>query len=176
MEPGIAHLRFNLKINELQRKYILAEIDHGYQRGKSSNIRPYVLGLLILFGLFTFRVIAQFIQFVYPVDFLPAYEAWHSGALPYGILLMTQGVILAVCLRIVWSAYKGTLVSSRQKGKILIGLGIIYLVSMSARLMVGLTIGSDHYWFGAMLPTIFHIVLASFMIVYGRFHFGMNQE
>ena len=140
------------------------------------TLQKYALVLLVLTGLFAFRVIAQLIQFIYPVSFLPPFTAWHSGALPYGVLVMTQGVILAVCLRIVWSTYKGTLVASRQKGKILIGLGIIYLVSMSARLMVGLTIGSDHYWFGAMLPTIFHIVLASFMIVYGRFHFGMNQE
>ena len=154
----------------------MAEIDEGSRRGGTSNTRQYVLSLLILSGLFAFRVIAQFIQFVYPVSFLPAYEAWHSGALPYGILVIAQGIILAVCLRIVWVAYKGTLVASRQKGSILVGLGIVYLLSMCARLIVGLTIGSDHYWFGAILPTIFHIVLASFMIVYGRFHSVMSQE
>ncbi len=154
----------------------MAEIDNGSQRGKSSNIRPYVLVLLILSGLFAFRVIAQLIQFVYPVSFLPSYAAWHSGALPYGVLLMTQGGILAVCLRIVWSVFKGTIVASRQKGNILLGIGIIYLVSMGARLMIGLTIGSDHFWFGAMLPTFFHIVLASFLIVYGRFHVVVSRE
>ncbi len=170
MEHGIVHLQFNLKINELLRKYILAEIDNGSQREKSSNIRPYVLVLLILFGLFAFRVIAQLLQFIYPVSFLPSYEAWHSGALPYAVLLMTQGIILAMCLRIAWGVFKGTIVASRQKGKILLGVGFIYFVSMGARLMIGLTIASDHYWFGAVLPTFFHMVLASFLIVYGRFH------
>ncbi len=154
----------------------MAEIDNGSQRGKSRNIRPYVLVLFILSGLFAFRVIAQLIQFVYPVSFLPPYTAWHSGALPYGVLLMTQGVILAVCLRIVWSVFKGTVLASRQKGTILLGVGVIYLVSMGARLMIGLTIGSDHFWFGAMLPTFFHIVLASFFIVYGRFHAVVSRE
>lgn len=154
----------------------MAEINKGSQRGKSSIIRPYVLVLLILSGLFAFRVIAQLIQFVYPVSFLPPYTAWHSGALPYGVLLMTQGVILAVCLRIVWSVFKGTIVASRQKGNILLGLGAIYLVSMGVRLIIGLTVASDHFWFGAMLPTIFHIVLASFLIVYGRFHAFIARE
>ena len=139
------------------------------------NIHQYALTLLILTALFAFRVIAQLIQFVYPVSFLPSYAAWHSGALPYGVLLLTQGVILAVCLRIVWGVFKGTIVASRQKGKILLGMGIIYLVSMGARLMIGLTIASDHFWFGSMLPTFFHMVLASFLIVYGRFHALVSQ-
>ncbi len=136
----------------------------------------YAVVLATLMGLFTFRVIAQLIQFVDPVSFLPPYTTWHSGALPYGVLLMTQGVILALCLRIVWSVFKGTVVASRQKGTILLGIGVIYLISMGVRLMIGLTIASDHFWFGAMLPTFFHIVLASFLIVYGRFHVAVFRE
>ncbi len=154
----------------------MAEIDDEPRRGKTHNIHQYVLILLILSGLFAFRVIAQLIQFVYPVSFLPSYAAWHSGALPYAVLLMTQGLILSVCLRIVWGVFKGTIVASRQKGKILLGVGIIYLVSMGVRLMIGLTIASDHFWFGAMLPTFFHMVLASFLIVYGRFHAVGSRE
>ena len=136
----------------------------------------YAFVLLILSGLFAFRVTAQLIQFVYPVSFLPSYAAWHSGALPYGVLLLAQDVILAVCLRVVWSVFQGTVIASRQKGNILLGLGAIYLLSMGVRLMIGLTVASDHFWFGATLPTIFHIVLASFLIVYGRFHAFIVRE
>jgi hypothetical protein len=107
--------------------------------------RQYAWVLLILTGLFAFRVIAQLIQFVYPIDFLLPYAVWHSGALPYGLLVGIQGVILAACLRIVWGVFKGTLAPSRQKGKILFALGIIYLLGMCIRLIVGLTIVPDHY-------------------------------
>ena len=85
-------------------------------------------------------------------------------------------MILAACLRIVWGIFKGRLVPSVHKGKILVALGNIYLLGMCARLMVGLTIAPDHYWFGATLPTVFHMVLASFVIIYGRFHYIASQS
>ncbi len=154
----------------------MIEIDDEARCGETRNLHQYALSLLILSGLFAFRVIAQLIQFVYPVSFLPSYAAWHSGALSYGVLLLTQGVILAVCLRVVWRVFQGTVVASRQKGNMLLALGLIYLVSMCIRLMIGLTIASDHFWFAAMLPTLFHIVLASFLIVYGRCHVVISRE
>jgi len=138
--------------------------------------RQYAFLLLMLTGLFGFRVMAQLVQVWHPVDFLPPYSVWHSGALPYGLLVGMQGVILAACLRIVWGVFKGTLAPSRQKGKILFVLGIIYLLAMCTRLIVGLMIAPDHYWFGATLPTVFHLVLASFLILYGRFHYIASQS
>lgn len=132
--------------------------------------RLYAGVLFLLASLFAFRVLAQLVQFVYPVDFLPPYSAWHSGALPYGWLVCAQGVILGVCLRIVWGLKKGTIFPTERKGKILLTLGTIYLVGMCIRLIVGLTIAPNHYWFGALLPTVFHLVLASFVVIYGRFH------
>jgi len=137
--------------------------------------RQYAFVLLMLTGLFGFRVLAQLVQFWHPVDFLPPYSVWHSGALPYGWLVAAQVVILATCLRVVWGIFKGTIDPSTQKGKILLALGSIYLLGMCARLFVGLTIAPDHYWFGATLPTVFHLVLASFLILYGRFHYIASQ-
>jgi len=132
--------------------------------------RRYALVLWILTVLFCFRVFAQLVQVWYPGEFLPAFDRWHSETLPYGLLVGVQGVILAACLRIVWGVFKGTIAPSTQKGEILFALGTIYLVGMCTRLFVGLTIAPDHYWFGATLPTVFHLVLASFIMVYGRFH------
>ena len=138
--------------------------------------RQYAFVLLMLTGLFGFRVVAQMVQVWHPIDFLPPYSVWHSGALPYGLLVGVQGVILAACLRIVWGIFKGTIAPSRQKGKILFALGSIYLLGMCTRLVVGLTLAPDHYWFGATLPTVFHLVLASFLILYGRFHYIASQS
>jgi hypothetical protein len=94
------------------------------------NSRQYVLILLVLTGLFGFRVIAQLVQFFYPADFFPPYAVWHSGVLPYGWLVGVQGVILMVCLRIVFCVKRGTIVPSGRKGTFLITLGIIYLLVM----------------------------------------------
>jgi len=141
-----------------------------------ADSKRYALALLVLTGLFAFRVVAQLIQVWYPVEYLPTFDRWHSGALPYGLLVGVQGVILAACLRIVWRVFKRTIAPSTQKGKILFALGIIYLLGMCTRLIVGLTVAPDHYWFGATLPTVFHLVLASFLILYGRFHYIASQS
>jgi hypothetical protein len=159
-----------LKINFFRRMTMRAGSDC------QMTSQQYAFVLLMLTGLFGFRVVAQLVQAWHPVDFLPPYSVWHSGALPYGLLVGVQGVILAACLRIVWGVFKGTLAPSRQKGKILFPLGTIYLLAMCTRLLVGLTIAPDHYWFGATLPTVFHLVLASFLILYGRFHYITSQS
>ena len=138
-------------------------------------VRRYALVLGLLSLLFSFRVVAQLVQVWYPVEFLPAFERWHSGALPYGWLVGVQGLILVGCLRIVWGVNKGTIASSERKGKILFVLGIIYLLTMCVRLIVGLAIAPNHFWFGATLPTLFHLVLGSFVTLYGRFHSLASQ-
>jgi len=136
----------------------------------------YALALGLLAGLFGFRVVVQMVQVWFPVEFLPAFERWHSGALPYGWLVGAQGVILVVCLRIVWAVKNGTMAPLERQGKILFALGMVYLITMCVRLIVGVAIAPDHYWFGATLPTVFHLVLASFVIVYGQFHQRASQR
>jgi hypothetical protein len=135
-----------------------------------NSARWYALALFMLTGLFMFRVVAQLIQVWHPVTVLPSFETWQSGALPYPMLLMFQVAILWVCLRIVWLMFNKVVVAVPKKGRILLYLGGLYLVVMSIRLMIGLTVAPDHFWFGAVLPTIFHFVLAIFMLVYGWYH------
>ena len=57
----------------------------------------------------------------------------------------------------------------------LLVIGWFYFGLMGIRLIVGLTIAPDHYWFSARLPTVFHMVLASFILVYGRFHLAAGR-
>ena len=147
----------------------------GTGTNRPAIFQHYVWVLLSLTGLFAFRVIAQLVQLISPVNFLPPYAVWHSGALPYIWLVGVQGVILVICLRIVWKIHRGAIAPSRRQGRILFVLGGIYLLSMCARLIVGVTIAPNHYWFGAILPTIFHLVLASFVMLYGRFHVITSQ-
>ncbi len=140
------------------------------------TFQPYALLLLVLTGLFAFRVLAQLVQVLHPVSFLPPYEDWHSGALPYGWLVGAQGVILVVCVLVVWGINNNTITPSERKGKILLGVGMVYFLGMCVRLIVGVAIVPDHYWFGAILPTIFHVVLASFVMVYGHFHCKISRS
>jgi hypothetical protein len=49
-----------------------------------------------LFALFLFRVLAQLIQYVTPVSFLPPFERWQGSGLSYPVLLGSQIAILAV--------------------------------------------------------------------------------
>ncbi|MBT8004237.1 MAG: hypothetical protein HN578_15100, partial [Rhodospirillales bacterium] len=58
--------------------------------------RRYVPWMLSLTGMFVFRVLAQFLQFVYPVDFLPPFENWHGEVLPYPVLVGFQIAIVVI--------------------------------------------------------------------------------
>ena len=133
-------------------------------------VRPYVWGLCLLAILFAFRVMAQLLQAWFPVSYLPAFDSWHSDTVPYGWLLGTQVLILVWCLRIVWNMFEHRVILSRKKGSLLLIVGLLYFGVMSIRFVLGLTVASDHEWFGATLPTMFHLVLASFVILYGRVH------
>jgi phosphatidylglycerophosphate synthase len=132
--------------------------------------REYTIVLTALLLLFCFRVLAQLIQAWYSVTFLPPFEAWESGALPYWLLVLSQTVVIVVCIRVIWRMHKGLTIPSSARGKVLLILGSVYFSLMCVRLIIGLTVATDHFWFGAKLPTAFHFVLAGFVLVYGRYH------
>lgn len=113
---------------------------------------------------------AQLIQSWHPLTVLPSFEAWQSGAVPYSLLLGVQVVIVGCCLRIVWRLFKGQARPETKIGRIWLSLAGMYFLVMGIRLIVGFAVAPDHFWFGATLPTMFHFVLAAFVLVYGRFH------
>jgi hypothetical protein len=127
--------------------------------------------LTILLLLFCCRVFAQLLQAWSPVEALPPFETWASGAIPYWLLVASQVMIIVACVRAIWRLHRGVIVPSMKTGKILLVLGGIYAGLMSGRLIIGLTVATDHFWFSARFPTFFHLVLAGFVLVYGWFHF-----
>ena len=124
-------------------------------------------GLLLMFSL---RVFAQLLQAWSPVEALPPFEAWASGALSYWVLVICQVLIIIACARVIWRLSRGLIMPSVATGKFLLSLGGIYFGLMCLRLIIGLTVATGHYWFSARLPTFFHLVLAGFVLVYGWFH------
>ncbi|MCA9472666.1 MAG: hypothetical protein MRJ96_00905 [Nitrospirales bacterium] len=136
----------------------------------------YGVVLSILLVMFCGRVMAQLIQAIYPLSFLPSFDSWHSGALPYGVLVLAQFIIIGICVHVIRGLFNLTIVPSLRRGNMLLGLGGVYLGGMMLRLILGLTIARNHFWFGAVLPTIFHVVLATFLLVYGHFHYRYGHS
>ena len=127
--------------------------------------------LWVLLGLFCVRVAAQLIQALAPVSLLPAFQAWHSPALPYPLLVATQVVIITVYAWIACGIQAGRTQPDRRLGRWLLGLGGVYFAFMLVRLVLGTTLLQET-WFDALIPSGFHLVLAALLLVVGSFHFG----
>lgn len=127
-------------------------------------IEPESLLLCALTALFAFRVFVQLLQFVNPIAILPGFVSWQSGALAYPLLLPIQLALLAamiwVCYRLTGAKRKPVPTLSRH----LAVIGAFYVVVMLGRLIGGQTVFADHFWMDAALPTVFHFVLAAFLL------------
>lgn len=132
--------------------------------------RQIATGLWVLLALFAGRVVAQPAQLWLHIPWLPAFDTWHSGALPYWLLLSLQLLILCVQARIAVAVGAGRVTPSRRAAWWWLILGSIYFAAMLARLGLGATVLASSHWFSAWLPTVFHLVLASFVLLVGIFH------
>ena len=137
--------------------------------------KKYFIWFLVLLLLFCFRVAAQLIQVLYPVDFLPSFEAWHSRTMPYWLLVIFQFVIILACINVVIRFIRGRVNPNHKVGRIYLGLGFVYFSMMLFRLVAGLTFVTNHSWFSARIPTFFHLVLASFLLLLGSFHYKYGK-
>jgi hypothetical protein len=133
--------------------------------------RDYARLLWLLLALFVIRVVAQPLALLTSAPFLPPFEAWHSGLLPYPALVAAQLLIIAWLARTAWRFSMATVTPSYRVGVSTLTIGAIYFGVMLLRLVLGLTILSSSRWFSSILPTVFHLVLASYLLVYGHFHF-----
>ena len=133
--------------------------------------RRYAPWLWLLTGLFAFRVVAQPAALVLGGGaILPGFEAWHGGVLPYPLLLVTQVIILGWLGATARRFSTLGVVPNRRLGLLLLTVGGVYFAAMAIRLLLGATVLREARWFGALLPAIFHLVLASYLLLYGHFH------
>ena len=124
---------------------------------------------------FFFRIIAQPASLLISLRFLPPFESWHGGVLPYPVLLIFQILILIWQIRTTRQFTLGSVYPNRRLGITILMLAGIYFITMLARLILGLTILSGQRWFASPLPAFFHLVLASFLFLYGHFHFRHSK-
>jgi hypothetical protein len=124
--------------------------------------------LWILLALFALRVLGQLLVVAGIASFLPPMDEWQSGLLPYPLLLASQIVILlvlsTVCVQ--FSRGKGYFVRPQPwLATPLWILGWIYAVGMIVRYAL---LRRD------AIPVVFHIVLASFLLVVASHHRGQD--
>ena len=125
--------------------------------------------MVLLAGLFGLRVLAQLIQAIYPLSFMPPFQAWHSAVLPYPVLVASQVVIILLIAAVLLRVKADAVVPHRWKYWTCFSLGGLYFSFMAFRLIAGLTFLSDHPWFSKSLPAFFHVVLASFILLFGHY-------
>jgi hypothetical protein len=130
----------------------------------------YAPWLWLLLGLFALRVVAQPLALQVDTPLLPRFESWHSGLLPYPVLVITQVIIVLWLARTSRAFTRGAVVPRARIGTAAIAFGSVYFVAMAARLVLGATLLADQRWFASPLPTFFHLVLAAFLLLYGHFH------
>lgn len=136
---------------------------HGVRR------RRYAAALALLVVLFASRVAAQLLQSVAPVPWLPASADFQGSALPYPVLLGAQLAILVAMGSCVTKVARTTRARDTACARRLRTLGIVYASGTGLRVAIGLTLPTAGPWFQAWISSAFHLVLATFLIVFAAF-------
>jgi hypothetical protein len=123
-----------------------------------------VIALLwILLALFVLRVAGQAMVAFFHVPWLPPMERWHSGLVPYELLLPAQIAIVVLMAKICsdFTRRRGFFVRPRRFFAVhWLWFGWIYLAAMLLRFALQ----------GPTIPVFFHWVLAAFVIAVGLWH------
>ncbi len=125
----------------------------------------HAIALAALLGLFLFRVLAQLAQALWPTQVLPGFAAWHSGTLPYPVLVLFQAGIIALFAWLVRRFWRGDRLGGARLRTALWIFGSLYLIGSVLRFVGGFTFAAQNAFMAAHLPAFFHIVLASATIV-----------
>ena len=134
--------------------------------------RVYFPWMAVLAGLFVLRVAGQLVQAVYEVPFLPPFEAWQGMAMPYAALLSVQAAVIVVAAVVLRRVRADSMAPRRWKHLGCYVVGGVYFAAMAFRLAAGQTFLAEYDWFAKGLPAFFHLVLASFILLLGRYLHG----
>lgn len=121
--------------------------------------------------LFAVRVLGQFLVAQGWTRRLPPMAEWYSGLIPYrrlltiqlGLLALMSGIALAV-------AQQPTMGEAPQlPGVALLLIAWPYGLSMPVRYVVRMWRHPEARWTGRTIPIVFHVVLASWLLVLGSY-------
>ena len=118
---------------------------------------------------FLARVLGQAVQKWAPLSFLPPFDDFQGSGLPYPALLTAQIAILVTTVVVAVRMRRGkSLLTPRLVVPVTVA-GVIYLAVMAVRLVLGLSVLSHSGWFSTWIPTVFHLVLASEVLLIGAY-------
>lgn len=130
----------------------------------------YCLLLGLQTFLFAVRVAGQAIQRWIPQPGLPPFEAFQGSALPYGVLLASQLILLAVMALYTVRLARARLAPDYRAGMVLAWLGGIYMTVAVTRIAIGLWVPDAAAWFTVWIPALLHVVLASYVLTLAYYH------
>jgi hypothetical protein len=130
-------------------------------------------------ALFAARVIGQLETALLALAWLPDMDAWHSGLVPYPLLLPAQIAILMLMSVVAWNRRirNGSFARAnpRTAGALRIFAGL-YFVVIAVRLGVTVIDNGGEFWREGAIPVAFHWVLALFLLVAGRMPAEQQQQ
>lgn len=138
-----------------------------------------LLTLSILLSLFCLRVMGQLLVALFHLQFLPPMEKWHSNLLPYPLLLVGQMLIIwlfgQICLD--FSRKSGYFFEPKKALALpLLWFGACYFIVMMIRFAICLNLIFHGTWVSGLIPSFFHLVLASFLLVLGNHHRRLSNK
>ena len=141
------------------------------RRDTNDHLTLVLWALLLLFIL---RVLGQLLVVIGWGWFLPPMSQWYSGLLPYRFLLPAQIVIIILYGKVCLSFTRGSgfLFTPRRKvGRALLTFGAVYFTVMLLRYPITMALYPERRWTGGLIPVFFHLVLSTFILSLGRYHF-----
>lgn len=141
----------------------------------TTGFRHILIALTALFGV---RVIAQ-LGSIFVVDgwvfdgWIPAFERWSSGVIPYPLLLVLQLLILVSMVS--GCAYPGRWRPGSSAIRTMKWLALAYFLIMLLRLIVALSGVSSPPWWQMPLPALFHLVLAGYLYLFAQYHNNLRK-
>lgn len=143
------------------------------RRAPATEIEPRgtCYALFVLSFLFLLRVAGQLVVVARAPGWLPPMRDWNLA--PYRIVLPTQIAFLVLMGLICYDLFRSEGVFAGpwpSFGRAAVWFSYVYASAIVLRFALRMTRRPDQRWFGGTIPMVFHLVLASFVYVYGSFH------
>ena len=133
--------------------------------------RATCYALSVLSFLFFLRVAGQLAVVARAPGWLPPMRDWNLA--PYRLVLPAQTAFLVLMGLICYDLFRSEGVfatPSPSFGHAAVWFSYVYASAIVLRYALRMTRRPDQRWFGGTIPIVFHLVLASFVYVYGSFH------
>ena len=140
-----------------------------------TRLRTLSSFLYTLTFLFALRILGQFLEKIFNIKLLAAGIDWDSGFVNYFFLLGAQILILIGMLVLNSLLAENKIRQSHRFGLVCLIFGFAYFFLMAIRLYLCFSNVEDP-WFKRPIPTIFHLVLATYILAFAFYHLNIYEN